>query len=541
MPTAQKIRGLSNVRVLEEPAEAHSGSRKLRVALIRGPIVSTVGSINNEATPCIALAYLSGYLKKHGYQTTIVDAIGEGLMRFWKPAKYPGYLCHGLQIDELIARIPSDADVIAFAAMFSGEWPIVRDMILEVRAKFPDKVFVAGGEHVTALPELCLRSCPALDYCVLGEGEYPFFELLEALLKGDGTSGLPSVAYLSADGAYVCPGTLTRLKALDNIPWPDWPEGYLERFWGAGKSYGICTERDMPFMVSRGCPYQCTFCSNPQMYSTRYALRSVEDAIREIKHYIARYGITSLQFYDLTAIVKKPWIVDFCRALLREGIGIKWSLPSGTRSEALDAETLGLLKQTGCSYLVYAPESGSPDTLNLIKKKIHLSALTDSVLEAKRQGLILRTNLIIGFPNETRWDVFKTLRFGLEMGWKGVDEPSINIFSPYPGSEIFNDLLRQGKLRLDDEYFLALTSLNSDYTRLNPLTFNSSMGPRELAVYRISFMLLNYLVGYLRHPSRILRTLRNLISASGASTVLEHRLKDRFRRTWVYRRFASTV
>ncbi len=297
----------------------------------------------------------------------------------------------------------------------------------------------------------------------------------------------------------------------------------------------------MPFLVSRGCPYQCTFCSNPQMYSTRYSLRSVEDAIREIKHYIAKYAITSLQFYDLTAIVKKPWIVDFCQSLLREGINIKWSLPSGTRSEALDAETLGLLQRTGCNYLVYAPESGSPDTLRLIKKKIHLSALTASVLEAKRQGLILRTNLIIGFPDETRLDVFRTLRFGLTMGWKGVDEPSINIFSPYPGSEIFNNLMRQQKLRLDDEYFLALTSLNSDYTSLNPLTFNSTMGPRELALYRFSFMLLNYLIGYVRHPSRIFRTVRNLVSTSGATTVLEHRLKDRFRRTWVYRRLVSTV
>lgn len=522
-----------NVRVIDpEPSPARDHA-KWHVTLVRGPIVGAAGSINNEATPCIALAYLSAYVKRHGYQVEIVDAIGEGLLRYWEPQKFPGYLCQGLRVEELIARVPARTDVIAFSAMFSGEWPMVREMIVEFRKYFPDKIFVAGGEHVTALPELSLRDCPAIDYCVLGEGEYPFYELLEALRLGRDVSALPSIAFLNSDGAYVSSGTLTRLKTLDKIPWPDWPEGYLEKFWAAGKSYGICTERDMPFLVSRGCPYQCAFCSNRQMYSTRYVLRGVDDAICEIKGYVKKYGITGLQFYDLTAIVRKQWIVEFCHALLREKIAIKWSLPSGTRSEALDTETLSLLKQTGCNYLVYAPESGSPATLERIKKKIHLPDMMASVFEAKRLGLVIRTNLIIGFPEETRGDVFQTLLFGLKMGWNGVDEPSINIFSPYPGSEIFHRLFREKELSLNDDYFLALTSLNSDYTRLNPLTFNRRMGPRELAVYRFAFMALNYLIGYFRYPSRILRTIRNLASSSSAfkaETVLEHRLKDLIRR-----------
>src|SRR5262249_1541340 len=157
--------------------------------------------------------------------------------------------------------------------------------------------------------------------------------------------------------------------------------------------------------------------------------------------------------------------------LLEHRINLKWSLPSGTRSEALDADTLAVLQQTGCSYLVYAPESGSPTTLKRIKKKIHLPKVQASILEAKRQGISVRANLIIGFPDESRREVFETIRFGLGLAVRGADEVSINIFSPYPGSELYGELERAGRVALTDEYFLSLTSLNSDYTLTQPLTF----------------------------------------------------------------------
>lgn len=504
---------------------------KLRVALVRGPIVSTARSVNNEATPCIGLAYVSAYVRAHGYVPTIVDAIGEGLNRYWSLPAHRGYVCQGLAFEEVLARVPRDTDVIGFSAMFSGEWPVGRELITAMRREFPRAVIVAGGEHTTALPEYSLRDCPALDVCVRGEGEHTFYELLECLSEGRDLGAVNGIGYLDGDGTYRANDHMPRIRELDQIPWPDWPEGYLEKFWAAGKSYGIATERDMPLLVSRGCPYQCTFCSSPQMWTTLYRLRDPDDVIAEIEHYRTQYAITSLQLYDLTAITKKSWTVEFANKLLARGIDLKWSLPSGTRSEALDHETLSLLKRTGCSYLVYAPESGSPNTLRRIKKKIQLPRITASILEAKRQGIVVRTNLIIGFPHETRREVFQTIRYGLMLAARGADEVSINIFSPYPGSELYRELTEAGKIQLDDRYFLQLTSLNSDYTRTNPLTFNPVMGPRELALYRISFMLLNYLIGYVLYPARIWRTIRNVfMSRHSAATVLEHRLKDALRR-----------
>ncbi|NQV57617.1 MAG: B12-binding domain-containing radical SAM protein [Rhodospirillales bacterium] len=506
-------------------------ARKIRhVALVRGAIFSTSRSINNEATPSIAFAYIAAYLINRGYKVTIVDGVAEGLNQVWHPENYTGFQCQGLAPDEIIKRIPKDADVIGFSTMFSGEWPVIRDLINSVQLSFPDALIVAGGEHITALSEYSLRDCPSLDLCVRGEGEHTFFEVLEAFEEDGDFSKIGGVAYLDEDGQFQCSGDLPRIRQGGDISWPYWPEGYLEKFWAAGKSYGVQSKRDMPMLLSRGCPYQCTFCSSANMWTTRYILRDADDIVAEVKSYIKRYDITAVQLYDLTAITKKNWTKNFINKILSNNIAINWSLPSGTRGEVLDDEILGLLKKMGCNYLVYAPESGSEETLAKIKKRITLEKITKSVLTAKENGLVVRTNLIIGFPHELRRHVFKTIRYGLKLAAKGVDEVSINIFSPYPGTEIFGQLMASERIQLGDDYFLSLTSLNSDYTVTNPLTVNDNIGPRELAFYRIAFMLANYGLGYLFFPSRIVRTLTNIFSDKGTTTVLEHRLKDLLQR-----------
>ena len=97
--------------------------------------------------------------------------------------------------------------------------------------------------------------------------------------------------------------------------------------------------------------------------------------VDEIEHYIEKYQVDSIDFTDLTAVVKKGWVMDFSQELTKRNINIVWQLPSGTRSEALDDEVVTAMKKAGNGYLVYAPESGSPRILKQIKKKVHLDKL----------------------------------------------------------------------------------------------------------------------------------------------------------------------
>ena len=141
--------------------------KNLKITLLRGPLVFRDDGVNNEATTAIGLAYVDGYLRQGGYETTWVDAIAEGLNQTWALDKFPGFNCQGLTFDEILNRIPKSTEAIGFSGMFSGEWPIYRELINRIKEHFPDVFIVGGGEHFTALPEYCLRDCLALDVCVL--------------------------------------------------------------------------------------------------------------------------------------------------------------------------------------------------------------------------------------------------------------------------------------------------------------------------------------------------------------------------------------
>ena len=275
------------------------------------------------------------------------------------------------------------------------------------------------------------------------------------------------------------------------------------------------------------------------MWTTRYVMRPPEDVVSEIAYYREQYDIDGIQFYDLTAIIKKDWTIEFCQLMVERNWDLEWSLPSGTRSEALDAETLGWMARANCRYLVYAPESGSVETLKLIKKKVSLPHMESSIREAIKNGMTTRTNLIIGFPQETRKQLYQTLKQQLKFTLMGVDEAPLYIFQPYPGTELFDGLVERGEVTFDDEYFESLANFSNGALTPPPRSVCQSVGRFELFVYRVLGMSLAYFLSYTLRPRRIVRGVRNVLFSGRSSTVMEQRIKDRLRR-WKSRKAAST-
>lgn len=498
--------------------------RKPLITFLRPPAVARKTALNNEVTPAIGIAYLSGYLQAQGYRTAVVDPVGEDLDQIWPIEDHPEYVAQGLRFEEILEKIPKDTDLFGFSVMFSGEWPITKKLINLIKERFPNVPTLGGGEHITALPEFSLQSAKGLDYCAIGEGEQTLLEFCDALFKNGNPKTVPNIVTLDENGKATQIDKPPRIKDIDSIPWPDWNNTPLKPFWDHEKSHGISSVRDMPMMASRGCPFQCTFCSNPAMWTTRYVTRNVDDLLNEIQHYIKRFDITSIQFYDLTAIVKKSWIVEFCKKYIERGLTIRWTLPSGTRSEALDDETLSLMSKTNCRYLVYAPESGCPESLQKIKKRVSLPKITDSMRTARRHGITVRANLIIGFPHEKRKNVWRTLRYGIKLICLGIDEVTCFLFSPYPGSELYKYLSEKKSFQLNDHYFYELASLNGDVVNMHPSTYCEHVSGRELAIYRLIYYLTCIALSYLIFPWRILRFFFSLTKKE-SKTVVEHRLK----------------
>ena len=503
---------------------AAPSDKPCKVQFVRPFSVLSATTYSAAILPPLGLGYLASVLRHAGYQVGIIDAQGEDIFNIRRSA-CGRYNLQGLDTQGLIERIDPDTRVLGVSFMFSQEWLPQRDFVKKVRAAFPDLIIVAGGEHPTAFPEYTMRDCPAIDYVVAGEGEITFLDLVHRIFSGGDVRATPGVSHLNDRGEFVTNGYSDRITHIDELPRPAWDLCKVENYFQPNWAMGIGMGRHMPILATRGCPYQCTFCSNPVMWTTRYKMRDPIDVADEMEYLVKTYNATSIDFFDLTAIVKKDWTLAFCNDLKRRQLNITWQLPSGTRSEALDHETLTALYETGCRLITYAPESGSEETLKAIKKKLSLPRITESIRAAKKIGHTVKINLVVGFPDDRYVDIYKTFMFGLKMAIIGADDCNLAIFSPYPGSELYERLRRENKISPpNDDYFVSLLVY---FDLMKSHSYSNHVGPRILVLVRFLLLSLFYAFAYLLHPSRIVRVVKNLFADKfRPSTVLEQRLFD---------------
>jgi anaerobic magnesium-protoporphyrin IX monomethyl ester cyclase len=495
------------------------------VTILRPPLLVPTWSDSGPLTPPIGPAYLAASLRQAGHVARIVDGLGENPFQV-TPLFDNKVLAIGLRSEEIVERIQPDTTLIGVSCMFSQDWPEIRRLIQLTRARFPNIPIVAGGEHITATPAFTLDSTPEVDVCVMGEGEETIVELADAVERGESFEPIKGL-YIRAQTGNHSTGPRTRIRNLDDIPLPAWDLVPLHKYLDNGLGYGVDLGRSMPIIATRGCPYQCTFCSNPEMWTTRWYAREPGQVLDEIQLYQEKYAATNFDFYDLTAIVKRKWIIDFTNLILERKMKFTWQLPSGTRSEAIDEEVCRLLYASGCRNMSYAPESGSMAVLKRIKKVVKLDRLEASVLSAVRNGLNVKLNIIMGFPKEKPEELGETVRFLARMGFAGVHDMSISLFSPYPGSELYHDLRKAGRIpELSDEYFLSLCAYK-DFSQSSAHT--DGLTPRVLNFYRILGIVTFYGIQYAVRPWRIVRLFTNLLQHRQESR-LDKSLQDLARR-----------
>ena len=497
-----------------------TAERPLRVVLVHPPAASTPSLRAEEAVPPLGLAYVAAAARRAGHAVSVVDAVGEALDRFSVFDARRRIILRGLPLEEITARIPEDADVIGVSCMFSGAWRPNRTLVEHLKRARPRARIVLGGEHVTACSEYILETCASVDFCVLGEGEETFCRLLAAIADGALAAPPPGVAARGcADPAAAAlagvPPTQRRLRMPDihAIAEPAWDLFPLGRYLDGGYAHGVTRGRTMPILASRGCPYQCTFCSSPNMWTTKWTARRPHDVLDEMKGYRQRYGAEDFAFYDLTAIVDRRWIVEFCELVIRDGLRITWQLPSGTRSEAIDAEVAGLLYRAGCRNLDYAPESGAPTVLRRIKKRVDLDRMVASIRDAVGAGLEVKVNFIIGFPDESPAEVRQTIALAARVARLGVEAVGVFAFCPYPGSELFDELRARGRIRLDDAYFDAMVA--TDAARV--VSYNPRLSAGELVAWSIVARAAFYGLQLVTHPARVVRLASEMVRGARTS------------------------
>lgn len=499
--------------------DSRAAGGRAHVTLIRPAMVTSTGSWNTPVTPPLGLAYLAAVLEQAAIRVTVVDAIAEGIDDI---RQSDGYDYQGLTVAETVSRIAPDATLVGVSCMFTQDWPFLRRLIAAIRERFPTVPIVAGGEHITALPEFSLRDAPGLDLCVLGEGEATLVELATVLRPGtrrtghERLAGIAGLAMLDGDRLVITPPR-ARIRLVDQLPQPAWHLFPMEAYLSSRNAHGVYLGRSIGILATRGCPYKCTFCSNPLMYGNLWLARDPGDVLDEIDEVISRYRVENVDFYDLTMIVRRRWVLEFCRLIEERGLDFHWQLPTGTRSEVIDAEVSAALYRTGCRSVTYAPESGSPETLAAIKKQVNLAGVSSSVRDAVRAGITVKCNLIIGFPHERRRHVWQTMRFAWRLALVGASDVGVYLFSPYPGSALFDELRGEGRIgALDDEYFRSLLAFMDP---LAPSRYCRHLGPGELRCWRLAIIASFFAISFTLRPWRLVRLVRNVAAGRGETAL----------------------
>lgn len=419
------------------------------VCLIRPPAVESFRFVTSGITLPLGLAYIAGAVEATDREVYVIDAVGAAPKQTTR--YYKGFLV-GLPLEEIVARVPRESTIVGISVIFTHEWPAVVRLVELLKEARPDVRVVLGGEHITAMPEFCLAVSKA-DFVVLGEGEETIVELLDALDHGGSLDAVPGIGW--RDGARIAVNARrARNRNVDEIPYPAWRHFAYQVYSDHHYIAAMDTHRlNLPLLATRGCPYQCSFCSSPNTWAPQWIPRDAVKVVDEIEHHVRTYGASSFPFQDLTAVIRRDWIVAFCEEVLRRGLDIRWQMPSGTRAEAVDAEVADLMKRSGMVSLAYAPESGSEETRKLIKKRMTTEDLMASIRASSSAGLNVAVFTVIGFPHDTPERLRENLQFVRDIRALGVTDLAVGCYFALPATELFDSLYDAGRIRLDATYF----------------------------------------------------------------------------------------
>lgn len=292
---------------------------------------------------------------------------------------------------------------------------------------------VMGGPHVTFLPEEALEK--GADFVVRGEGEMAFLELVRALMEGrDDFHQVKGLSFKDG-GKVVHNPPQPPLHNLDELPWPDLT--LIKDF------HKI---RILPIMTSRGCPYNCKFCSVTKMFGRRYRFRDTEDVLQELEKLHSMNPKATIFFYDdnFTAHVKRTKAL--LQGIIDRGIRIRWTAQARVEIYR-DEELLDLMEKSGCLFLYLGLESINPRTLESYRKEQTVQDIAEAVKALHRHGIRVHGMFVLGSDDDDLRTIRETVRFARSMK---LDTVQFLVLTPLPGTETFDELMREGRIFITD-------------------------------------------------------------------------------------------
>ena len=293
-------------------------------------------------------------------------------------------------------------------------------------------MLVAGGPLPTLFPEEYLE---AFDVVCIGEGEETMLELARASEKGVGPSRISGVCFRSENGTSTSNQLIVTtpprppIGDLDSIPFPardlydnaSYQDYFLKRF----------GRKETSIITTRGCPFDCDFCSRP-IFSRTFRARSAENVIGELSD-ISQLGYDWVWFSDDCFTLNTRRVLDVCEGLKNQHLNLKWECLS--RVDTFNLAIATAMKSAGCRRVFFGIESGDNGILKEMRKQVNVSDVRRAVEVAVQAGLESAGFFIIGYPGENDSTILRTLKFATELP---LDYVSFSLPYPIPGTGLYN-------------------------------------------------------------------------------------------------------
>ncbi len=385
------------------------------------PVVGNMDSIRSAPALPLALLEAASLVDARGYRVKLID---QRLDRRWR--------------ERLVSELRAGPLLVGTTAMTGPQIRGALDASRVVKEN-SDVPVVWGGIHASLLPEQTLRD-PRVDFVVKGEGEETFLELAGAL--GDGGKVQEVRGLWWKEGGRIRANPERPFLDMDSLPDPPFHlvnvRDYMPLYMGL---------RTLYLQSSRGCPYPCTYCYNTVYNDRKWRMLGAERTVALIRK-VRDLGAENIWFVDDEVIIQRQRLEEICRGILQESIDIRWEVQGIRVNNALrmDDAMLRLVERSGCVRLIFGVESASERILRMVKRNIPLDQVRAVNRRLRGTNIIAHFNFMCGFPEETREDLKQTVDFVFSLLRENPRAriAGIHIFTPYPGTELYDYVVRKG-------------------------------------------------------------------------------------------------
>ena len=394
------------------------GGYYLRVLLV-DPIRET-----SYACPSLGLMYIAAVLEEKSIEVEILE------LRFMKRV--------WTELKKAISK--KNPDIVG-ATAYTYTFPEAVKVMKIAKHVNPDILTVLGGPHVTFTDNETLTTFPQVDVVVRGEGEYTMLELLKAYNKKNDFKKVKGISFRK-NKKIVKTASRPLITNLDVLPFPARHLVSMSRYREI--------ENSTTMISSRGCPFNCIFCSSRAMWGSKIRMRSPKNVIDEMEQLVEEYHFNIINFADDVFTYDKKRTIKMCEEIKKRGVDVAWEC--STRIDLLSKELLRRMKAAGCTAIFLGIESGCQKVLQRIRKDTRLEQARKVAEWTRELGIKARLSFMLGCPGENLETVQKTLHFAKELGELSGGTIGFSMLKAYPGTELFKNPKKYGITFIDKDW-----------------------------------------------------------------------------------------